>query len=131
MCALIALRLRSMLLGAGSIGGLAAVLRILRKHRAPLVATQARSITPEQIREWQPDQVDHEHQRLDFNRCFVTFRIDLDKKASKTMSDVPPFSLNNARIPVDCVLRVRDKATGKEELVILGGNCKTETVGKL
>jgi len=66
---------------------------------------------------------------MGFNRSFITFCIDLAAKPAATMSDVPPFDLNKARIPVDCVMTVLEKASGRTERIFLGGNCKTETVG--
>ena len=45
------------------------------------------------------------------------------------MSDVPPFDLNKPRIPIDCLMTVLERATGRQEVIYLGGNCKTETVG--
>jgi hypothetical protein len=65
----------------------------------------------------------------DFSRSAVTFVIDLAAKPAATMSDVPPFDLNNAHIPIDCVMTITEKATGASELICLGGDCKTETVG--
>lgn len=43
------------------------------------------------------------------------------------MSDQPPFDFNCPRIPIDCILKVTERATGKGTTVYLGGNCKTET----
>ena len=66
---------------------------------------------------------------IDFTRSRVTFRIDRSEKPSATMSDDPPFDLNVASIPIDCVLTITETATGRSEVIVLGGNCKTETVG--
>src|SRR4029078_7681605 len=66
---------------------------------------------------------------IDFSRSFFTFRIDALKKPPKTVSHKPPFSLNNARIPVDCVCEIVEKQTGACQTFILGANCKTERVG--
>ncbi len=35
---------------------------------------------------------------IDFSRSFLTFRIDTLKKPPQTVSQQPPYSLNNARI---------------------------------
>ena len=60
---------------------------------------------------------------------FVTFKIDLAAKPSATMSDIPPFNLNNGHIPIDCILTVTERSSGESEVICLGGDCKTETVG--
>ena len=65
----------------------------------------------------------------DFSRSFVTFKIDLAAKPSATMSDIPPYNLNNGHIPIDCILTVTERSSGKSEVICLGGDCKTETVG--
>ena len=65
----------------------------------------------------------------DFSRSFVTFRIDADKTPPKTVSHKPPFSLNNARIQVECRCRIEEKANSKTQEFVLGASCKTERVG--
>ena len=66
---------------------------------------------------------------IDFSRSFLTFRIDTNKKPPQTASHRPPYSLNNARIQIECRCRVVEKQTGTEHSFILGANCKTERVG--
>ena len=66
---------------------------------------------------------------IDFSRSFLTFRIDTLKREPITVSHKPPFSLNNARIPIECRCEITDKQTGKSEEFVLGANCKTELVG--
>ena len=66
---------------------------------------------------------------MDFSRSFVTFRIDENKKPPKTVSHKPPFSLNNARIQIECRCRIEEKSTGKAQWFVLGASCKTERVG--
>ncbi len=66
---------------------------------------------------------------INFHRSFVTFRIDTEKKPPQTVSHRPPFSLNNARIQLDCRLRITEHETGETETFVLGANCKTERVG--
>lgn len=66
---------------------------------------------------------------IDFSQSFVTFRIDADKKPPKTVSHKPPFSLNNARIQVECHCRIEEKESGHVQEFVLGASCKTERVG--
>ena len=64
-----------------------------------------------------------------FLRSFLTFRIDSLKKPPKTASHKPPFSLNNARIQLECRCRVTDHQTDQTQTFVLGASCKTERVG--
>ena len=66
---------------------------------------------------------------IDFSRSFLTFRIDTLKKPPQTASHKPPFTLNNARIPLDCRCEITDKGTSESQEFVLGVNCKTERVG--
>jgi hypothetical protein len=66
---------------------------------------------------------------IDFSRSFLTFRIDTLKKPPQTVSHRPPYSLNNARIQLDCVCDVAEIATGVSQRFALGVSCKTERVG--
>jgi len=66
---------------------------------------------------------------IDFQLSFFTFRIDTLKKPPKTVSHKPPYSLNNARIPVDSRCVIIEKDTGISHTFIQGVNCKTEQVG--
>lgn len=65
----------------------------------------------------------------DFSRSFVTFRIDALKRPPITASHKPPFSLNNARIQIECRCVVTDRATNDTQTFVLGASCKTERVG--
>ena len=65
----------------------------------------------------------------DFSRSFLTFRIDTLRKPTQTGSHKPPYSLNNARIQIECRLQVTDKTTGEVQKFVLGASCKTERVG--
>lgn len=65
----------------------------------------------------------------DFSQSFLTFRIDTQKKPPQTVSHKPPWSLNNARIQIECRLEVSDKITGQSQSFVLGASCKTERVG--
>lgn len=65
----------------------------------------------------------------DFAASFLTFRIDTQKKPPGTVSHQPPYSLNNARIQLECCCEITEKATGWSEKYVLGASCKTERVG--
>ena len=66
---------------------------------------------------------------FDFHRSFFTFRIDTLVKQPLTVTHKPPFSLNNARIPIECRCVVTEKATDQSQAFVLGASCKTERVG--
>ena len=68
-------------------------------------------------------------QTLDFGRSFMTFRIDTLNKPPATVTHKPPFSLNNARVQIECRLRLHDKKSDSHEEFFLGASCKTERVG--
>jgi hypothetical protein len=65
----------------------------------------------------------------DFTASYLTFRIDTEKKPPGTVSHQPPYSLNNARIQLECCCVITEKATGWSEKYVLGASCKTERVG--
>lgn len=64
----------------------------------------------------------------DFSRSFLTFRIDSLEKPVTTMSHKPPYTLNNARIQLDCLCSIQEKNTGLTYEFVLGASCKTEIV---
>lgn len=66
---------------------------------------------------------------IDFSRSFLTFRIDTLKKPPQTVSHPPPYSLNNARIQLDCVCDIVDRGSQERQRFVLGASCKTERVG--
>jgi len=66
---------------------------------------------------------------IDFSRSFLTFRIDTLNKPPVTTSQKPPYSLNNARIQLDCCCEITDKRTKVAQQFVLGASCKTEMVG--
>ena len=66
---------------------------------------------------------------FDFHRSFFTFRIDTLVKQPLTVTHKPPFSLNNARIPIECRCVVTEKGTDQSQSFVLGASCKTERVG--
>ncbi len=68
-------------------------------------------------------------QVCDFSRSFVTFRLDFEKKPPATVSHQPPYSLNNARIPLESRCWVTDRRSGVSQTFVLGASCKTERVG--
>ena len=66
---------------------------------------------------------------FDFHRSCFTFRIDTLVKQPLTVTHKPPFSLNNARIPIECRCVVTETATDQSQAFVLGASCKTERVG--
>jgi hypothetical protein len=65
----------------------------------------------------------------EFARSSIFFRLDLDTIVPRTLSHEPPYRVNNARIPLDGICRVTERATGQVHTFLLGGDCKTERVG--
>ncbi|MDB6168480.1 MAG: hypothetical protein JWM88_1344 [Verrucomicrobia bacterium] len=62
----------------------------------------------------------------DFDRSFLRWRNDTLKKPMLTVSRPPPTTLNNVRMPLECLATVsRD---GRQEEFGLGASCKTEQV---
>jgi len=68
-------------------------------------------------------------QTVDFSGSFFTWRTDTLKRPVRTASHPPPFTLNNARVPLDCWCQIRERRTGALEDFLLGVSCKTERVG--
>ena len=68
-------------------------------------------------------------QIVDFSRSFVSWRNDTLVKPPPTVSQKPPFSLNNARVQVECRCEIMDTRSGEAQEFVLGANCKTEQVG--
>lgn len=66
---------------------------------------------------------------IDFSRSFLTFRIDTLRKPPQTVSHQPPYTLNNARIQLDCVCDITETSSGRAQRFVLGVSCKTERVG--
>ncbi|MFP6619730.1 MAG: hypothetical protein VB877_10325 [Pirellulaceae bacterium] len=66
---------------------------------------------------------------INFNSSYVTFRIDTERKTPQTVTHKPPYTLNNARIPVECVCTVTEKSSQEIQVFVLGASCKTERVG--
>lgn len=65
----------------------------------------------------------------DFSRSFLRFRIDTTAKPPGTVSHRPPYSLNNARIQLECRCEITEVSTGWAQTFVLGASCKTERVG--
>src|SRR4051794_1867159 len=63
----------------------------------------------------------------DFPRSFVTLRIDLTKKQPRTVSQPPPFTLNNARLQLECRCRLTPPGGAAVEYVLTSA-CKAEQV---
>lgn len=68
-------------------------------------------------------------QGIDFSRSFLTFRLDTLKHPPRTVTQPQPFTLNNARIPLECRCLIRERDTNRQEEFVLGASCKTERVG--
>jgi hypothetical protein len=66
---------------------------------------------------------------INFSTSYLTWRNDSLVVKPKTQSSKPRFTLNNARIPIDCRCEIVERATGDTREFVLGGNCKTERVG--
>lgn len=66
---------------------------------------------------------------VDFPRSSLTFRIDRAKKSATTGSHEPPYTLNNARIPLDSRCSIQEKESGVVHEFVLGVACRTEVVG--
>lgn len=66
-------------------------------------------------------------QVTDFYRSWVRFTIDLLRTKPKTVSQPPPFTLNNARFTLECVARVTPPG-GATTRYVLSSSCKAEQV---
>lgn len=66
----------------------------------------------------------------DFTRSFARIRIDLNQTKPKTISQPPPFTLNNARFPLECVCRITqgDGPAARTVEYVLAAACKAEQV---
>ena len=64
-----------------------------------------------------------------FRNSYFTFRVDSEKKPPKTVTQKVPYSLNNARIPIDASLSIKEKAGNFKENYVVCTSCKTEQVG--
>ena len=66
----------------------------------------------------------------DFTRSFVRFRMDLMITQPRTVSQPPPFTLNNSRFPLECCCRVTYGAGSAARSVdyVLGTACQAEQV---
>jgi len=66
----------------------------------------------------------------DFARSFVRFRIDLNQTQPRTVSQPPPFTLNNARFLLECCCRVTrgEGSAARSVQYVLSAACKAEQV---
>jgi hypothetical protein len=66
----------------------------------------------------------------DFIHSLVTFRIDLLRKAPRTVSRKPPFTLNDTRLQLECRCWITTPGTsdGGPALYVLSASCKAEQV---
>jgi len=62
----------------------------------------------------------------DFARSFLRFSIDFAKKKPTTVSHTTPTTLNNVRMPLECLATVKEG--GQNRQFGLGASCKTERV---
>ena len=66
---------------------------------------------------------------IDFARSFLWWRTDALEQLALTQTSKPPFALNNARVPLDCLCRIEDRISDAVQFFALGASCKTERVG--
>ena len=64
----------------------------------------------------------------DFQRSFLTFTSDDDRKESQTRSHAAPYRFNAARIQLESVCTLTG-AGGATHRYVLGASCKSEIVG--
>lgn len=64
----------------------------------------------------------------DFQRSFLTFTSDDDRKPPRTRSHRAPYRFNAARIQLECVCTLT-AADGAARRYVLGASCKSEVVG--
>jgi hypothetical protein len=67
---------------------------------------------------------------IDFCDSYLTFRVDCKKFAPVTVTHKPRWTLNNARIQIECRCTIADLTTRQREEFVLGASCKTERVGE-
>ena len=65
----------------------------------------------------------------DFQRSFLTFTSDDDRKQSRTRSHAAPYRFNAARIQLESVCTLTG-AGGATQRYVLGASCKSEVVGR-
>ena len=66
---------------------------------------------------------------IDFSRSFLWWRIDTDMVPPGTITVPPPYALNNARVPLDCLCTITAPGGLVRRRFALGTSCKTEAVG--
>jgi hypothetical protein len=65
---------------------------------------------------------------LDFSRSFILFRVDTLKKPPLTVTHMPHFTVNNARVQIECCCQILDRESRQSHSFVLGASCKTERV---
>ena len=66
---------------------------------------------------------------IDFSRSFLWWRIDTDMVPPGTITVPPPYALNNARVPLDCLCTITAPGGLVRRRFALGTSCKTEAGG--
>ena len=66
---------------------------------------------------------------FDFSRSYVRFRVDCNAQPAITVTHLPPTTVNNVRINIECRCELVDRRTGRAHVYVLGASCKTERVG--
>lgn len=65
----------------------------------------------------------------DFQRSFLTFTLDINITKPKTISQPPPFTLNNSRFPLEGRCRIAKAGSTSSSIdYVLSAACKTEQV---
>lgn len=68
-------------------------------------------------------------QTIDFFRSFIRWRVDSLMQPAVTVTHVPPTTLNNVRINLECRCELIERLSGDSHTYVLGASCKTERVG--
>ncbi len=68
-------------------------------------------------------------QTIDFCRSFIRWRVDSLLQPAVTVTHVPPTTLNNVRINIECRCELIERLSGESNVFVLGASCKTERVG--
>lgn len=68
-------------------------------------------------------------QTIDFYRSFIRWRVDSLLQPPVTVTHVPPTTLNNVRINLECRCELIERLSGESHTYVLGASCKTERVG--
>ncbi|RIK75937.1 MAG: hypothetical protein DCC67_14590 [Planctomycetota bacterium] len=66
---------------------------------------------------------------IDFSRSYLRFRVDSLLHPPVTVTHVPPTTLNNVRINLECRVSLIERRSELSHTFVLGASCKTERVG--